>query len=185
MKKGFDESPLRLNKPMRESKVWTPKEMKARGQALAVKALKIWPPLVVDKALVRAAELEEMKSQASRFSAKTLAMEPAMRKLFEALRPKILELGPDVVELFAEKSVVYRVFDFFLEILPRKQYLTLLLNLDFDECDVPHDELWDTTKYSYVANATEEGGVGFGLAEIKDIPSAMHYVQLAYNKVND
>lgn len=185
MKKGFDESPLRLNKPMREARVWTPKEMKARGQALAGKALKIWPPLVVDKALVRAAELEEMKSQASRFSAKTLVMEPAMRKLFEALRPKIMELGPDVVELFAEKSVVYRVFDFFLEILPRKQYLTLLLNLEFDECDVPHDELWDTTKYSYVANATEEGGVGFGLVDAKDIPNALHYVQLAYNKVND
>ncbi len=185
MKKGFDESPLRLNKPMREAKVWTPKEMKARGQALTAKSLKIWPPLVVDKALVRAAELEEMKSQASRFTVDTLAMEPAMRKVFQALRPKILELGPDVVELFAEKSVVYRVFDFFLEILPRKQYLTLLLNLDFDECDVPHDELWDTTKYSYIANATEEGGVGFGLVEIKDIPSAMHYVRLAYSKVND
>jgi len=49
-------------------------------------------------------------------------------------------------------------------VLPRKQYLTLLLNLDFEECDVPRDELWDTTKYSYVANATEEGGVGFDWA---------------------
>jgi uncharacterized protein with ParB-like and HNH nuclease domain/predicted transport protein len=185
MKKGFDESPLRLNKSMREAKVWTVKEIKARGQALAAKALKIWPPLVVDKSLVRAAELVDMKARASRYSAETLAMEPTVRKVFDALRPKIVDLGPDVVELFGEKSVVYRVFDFFLEVLPRKQYLTLLLNLDFEECDVPHGELWDTTKNSFVTNATEEGGVGFDLGELKDIPSAMYYVKLAYSKVSD
>ena len=96
-----------------------------------------------------------------------------------------MELGPDVVELFGEKSVVYRVFDFFLEILPRKHYLTLLLNLDIDECGEPTEDLWDTTKYAFTVNATEDGGVGYALGEINDIPKAMKLVQLAYNKMND
>ena len=185
MDKGFDESPLRLNKPMRETKEWTPKEIKKRGEALAAKALKVWRPLVVDKALVRASELEDMKSRANQFNADTLVMEPKMRKVFNALRPKIMELGTDVVELFGEKSVVYRVFDFFLEILPRKHYLTLLLNLSIDECGEPTEDLWDTTKYAFTVNATEDGGVGYALGEIKDIPKAMQLVQLAYNKMND
>lgn len=183
MEKGFDESPLRLNKPMREAKKWTPLEMKKRGEALALKALKVWRPLVVDKALVRAAELEEMRARANRFNAESLVMEPGMRKVFDALRPKILELGPDVVELFGEKSVVYRVPDFFLEILPRKRYLTLLLNLDFDECGEPMEQLWDTTKNSFISNASEDGGVGYGLEDVKDIPNAMNYVRLAYDKM--
>ena len=184
MEKGFNESPLRLNKPMRDTDVWTEKEMDARGKSLAKQALKIWPPLVVDVALVRLSELEDMKARASKYSLDTLTMEPEVREVFESLVPAIKAIHSDVVELFGERTVVYRAPEFFVEIIPRKKYLTLLLNLEFDECPEPSDNLWDANENSFITHATEDGGVGYGLGNIADIPDAMKYVRLAYEKAN-
>jgi Protein of unknown function (DUF1524) len=52
---GFEESSLRLNKYVREQLVWTSAEMERRGKELANRALSIWPRLVVDQALIDAA----------------------------------------------------------------------------------------------------------------------------------
>ena len=112
-------------------------------------------------------------------------MSPEVRDLFEALRPGILELGTDVVELFGERGVVYRVFDFFVEVIPRKRHLSLLLNLDFEACAEPSEHLWDATLNSFIPNATEDGGVGFELWVAEDIPEALRYVRQAYEGIND
>ena len=50
---GFNSSPLRLNKFIREQAKWTDKEIEQRGKQWAARALKIWRPLVVDAAAVR------------------------------------------------------------------------------------------------------------------------------------
>jgi len=184
MKDGFNDSPLRLNKFIREQAKWTAAEMEERGKDLAAKALAIWRPLVVDPEAVKAAELEDRKAQAARYSLDKLDFDNS-RPLFDSLREQVLALGDDVVELCGPRSVTYRVFDFFLEVIPRKHRLALLLNLDFEECDDPTQRAIDTSEYTFIVHASESGGVLFYLDDQTQLAAAMHIVRQAYEKVSE
>jgi uncharacterized protein with ParB-like and HNH nuclease domain/predicted transport protein len=183
MKGGFDDSPLRLNKFIRDQKKWTAKAIEERGKALAAKAVQVWRPLTVDAEAVKKAELEDLKAAAASYSVETLELDAEARKLLLALRPQVLGLGSDVTELFAAKSVTYRVYDFFLEVLPRKKRLLVSLNLEFEECDDPSAEAFDATEYAFIANASEPLGVGFSVKTSADLPAAMHLIRQAYENV--
>jgi predicted transport protein len=183
--KGFNESPLRLNKFIREQQTWTPAQMEKRGKDLAARALSIWPALVADVEAVKTAELEELKAAAARYCPADLEFDSTSKGLFEKLRPQVLGEGEDVVELCGPKSVTYRVYDFFLEVIPRKKRLTLLLNLDFEECDDPAGAAIDATEYAFITHASESGGVLFRLDDVSQIGTAMHLIRQAYQKVSE
>ena len=171
---GFDFSPFRLNKFIREQESWTTTEMEKRGKDLAAKAIGIWPALTVDTAAVKEAELEERKAQAARYSLDGLEFDVESKALFDLLRPQILALGDDVSELCGAKSVTYRVYDFFLEVIPRKRRLCLVLNLDYEDCDDPTQRASDATEWAFIANASESGGVLFSLDDASQVAPAMH-----------
>ena len=84
---GFDFSPFRLNKFIREQQSWTATEIEKRGKDLAAKAISIWPALTVDTAAVKEAELEDRKAQAARYSLDGLEFDVESRALFDRLRP--------------------------------------------------------------------------------------------------
>lgn len=187
IKDGFNDSPLRLNKFIREQSAWTAAKMEKRGKALAAKALAIWQPLVVDAEAVKAAELDDRKAQAARYSLDKLEFGKS-KHLFDLLRPQLLALGDDVIELCGPQSVTYRVFDFFLEVIPRKRQtrrLSLLLNLDFEECEDPTQRAIDTSEYAFITHASESGGVLFNLDDAAQVAAAMHLVRQAYEKVSE
>ena len=184
IKGGFNDSPLRLNKFIREQERWAVAEMEKRGKDLAAKALTIWRPIVVDAEAVKTAELEDHKAQAARYNLDKLDFEKS-RPLFDALREQVLALGDDVIELCGPKSVTYRVFDFFLEVIPRKRRLSLLLNLDFEECGDPTQRARDTSEYAFIIHASESGGVLFNLDDKTQLAAAMHVVRQAYEKVSE
>jgi predicted transport protein len=184
MSQGFNDSPLRLSRFIREQSAWTAKEIDERGRQLASKAVSIWKPLVVDRAAVRAAELEELKARAAGYTAETLEMDGDVRMLLNELRKSVSELGADVVELFGAKTATYRTLEFFLEVIPRKNRLTLLLNLDAEECQPLPENAWDTTQNEFVIYATEDGGVGYSLRRSDNLAEAMGLVRLAYEKAS-
>jgi hypothetical protein len=134
---GFEESSVRLNKFVREQRVWTPVEMERRGKELANRAVSIWPNLIVDQALIDAAKEAEMRSLAKHQDTGKVPMSAAARSLFDLLRTKVLEIDSDIIELAERKSVSYHGPTFFLEVLPRKNRITLLLALDFNEVERP------------------------------------------------
>lgn len=185
MLKGFNDSPLRLNRFIREQVRWTAAEVEARGKSLAQQAVKIWPGLSVDMDAVRAAELEEHRAAAAQYSIETVGFDSDARALFDVIRPHLLALGDDVVELCGAKSVVYRVFDHFLEVLPRTRYILLLANLDFEETDDPSGIAQDASDYAFITHASETGDVIFSLREASHIPAAMHVVHQAYERVTE
>jgi uncharacterized protein with ParB-like and HNH nuclease domain/predicted transport protein len=180
---GFNESPLRLNRFIRDQPKWTAAEMEERGKLLAEKALTLWAALSVDSAAVKEAELEERKAQAARYSIDSIEFEPESKMLFDQLRPQVLALGEDVVELCGAKSVSYRIFDFFLEVIPRKHGLSLVLNLDHDECDDPTQRAIDATEYAFIINSSESGGVLFNLNNSNQVEPALHLIRQAYERV--
>jgi len=182
---GFNESPLRLNKPLREQSVWNAEAIEKRGKDLAEKALAVWRPLVVDPLAVKQRELEERKALAAGFSVQAIEMDATARALFDQLRPLIAALGEDVVELPNDRTVVYRVFDFFVEVIPRKQRLTLLLNLDFADCDDPTGKSRDATESAFIISASEAGGVLYSIDSDADVKGAIFVVKQAYERITE
>ena len=176
---GFEESSVRLNKFVREQPVWTPVEMERRGKELANRALSVWPGLVVDKALVRAAEQAEMRSLAKQQDTATVPMTAAARSLFDLLRTKILEIDDEIFEMAEQKSVSYHGPAFFLEVLPRKSRITLLLALDFNEVDDPSGIAEDASEYKFFVNAEYEGGVHFSIWVPEHIDRALPLIRQA------
>ena len=182
LKGGFNDSPLRLNKAVREASVWTQSEIESRGKELAARARKIWRPLAIDASAVKAAELEELKLRAARYDVDKLVMDPKVRVLFDDLRRRVFALDREVVELCNERSVTYRATEYFVELIPRRNRLTLLLNLDFDECDDPSGRARDAKENAFVIHAQEDGGVLFVVRSKDDLVSGMNLVAQAYER---
>lgn len=182
---GFNESPLRLNKPLREQSVWNAEAIEKRGKDLAEKALAVWRPLIVDPLAVKQRELEERKTLAAGFSVQAIEMDATARALFDQLRPLVAALGEDVAELPNDRTVVYRVFDFFVEVIPRKQRLTLLLNLDFADCDDPTGKSRDATESAFIISASEAGGVLYSIDSDADVKGAIFVVKQAYERITE
>lgn len=182
---GFNDSPLRLNKFIREQSTWDATTIEQRGKQLAEKAIAVWRPLVVDPLAVKQRELEEHKALAANYKIENLELDSTAKKLLEALRPQIQAMGNDVVELPNDRSVIYRVFDFFVEIIPRKQRLTLLLNLDLADCEDQSGNARDATEFAFIIGATEAGGVLYNLDSEGDIPAAINMVRQAYERVTE
>jgi uncharacterized protein with ParB-like and HNH nuclease domain/predicted transport protein len=183
--KGFNESPLRLNRFIRDQTSWTATEIEKRGKDLASKAVGVWTPLAVDAVSVRTAELEDLKNQAAQYSLDSLEFDDESKALFALLRPQIVSLGDDVIELCGERSVTYRVYDFFVEVIPRKRRLLLVLNLEYEECDDPTQRAQDATENAFIPNASESGGVLFKIKNETHIGPAVHLIRQAYEKVSE
>jgi predicted transport protein len=183
MQGGFNQSPLRLNKFIREQLTWTAAEIQERGTQLANKAISVWPPLAVDLQAVKEAELKERIAQAAQYKLDDLTMDAVARQLFTTLQPQLQALGGDVVELCTAASITYRVYDFFVEVIPRKHRLTLLINLAFEDCNDPSGKARNATEAAFVINATETGGVLCTIKDDADIPAAINIARQAYESI--
>jgi len=145
----------------------------------------MWRPLVVDPIAVKQRELEEHKALAAGFSVQAIEMDSTARTLLDQLQPLVQALGEDVVELPNDRTVVSRVFDFFVEVIPRKQRLTLLLNLDFADCDEPTGKSRDATEFAFIIGATESGGVLYSIDSADDLTGALAVVRQAYERITE
>lgn len=177
---GFNDSSIRLNKFVREQPVWTASEMEHRGKQLAKKSITVWPALVVDKALVDAAEREEMRSRAMRRDVGNVPMSQRARELFEHLRVKVKDIDSEVIEIAEQKSVSYHGPAFFLEILPRKRKLVLLLDMDFNEIQDPYGIAIDASERQFFFYAQYEGGVCVPIRTEDEIDMAIPLIRQAH-----
>lgn len=179
MRNGFSESAVRLNKFVREQTVWTPVEMARRSELLVAQALKIWPPLVVEDALLEAARLRDLRELAERRDVSKVAMTATAKALFEALRSALFAIDSTILEVAEAKSVSYYGPDFFLEVLPRTHRLLLILPLHFNEVNAPADFIKDAAQWKFFFYAKHEGGVLLDLDKADLIVQALPVIQQA------
>ncbi|MGJ4881579.1 GmrSD restriction endonuclease domain-containing protein [Bradyrhizobium sp. HKCCYLRH1065] len=176
---GFEESSVRLNRFIRDQSVWTSEEMEKRGKKLATEALSIWPSLTVDQRLVDIAREKEMRAQSLQQDVGKIPMTQHAKYLFDVLRTKLKEIDNNIIELAEDKSISYHGPDFFLEVLPRKNRLTLLLNLEFNEVDDPLSIARDTSEFKFIVNAVYEGGVLVSVYDLDDIEKSLPIIRQA------
>ncbi len=177
---GFADSSVRLNRFIRESRVWTAAKLEQRGKDLAHRALSIWPPLVVDSVLIDAAKQEEMRNLARRRDVASVEMSSRARELFDLIRTNIQDIDEDIIELAEQKSVSYHGPAFFLEVLMRKHDINLLLALDFNEVEDPAGVALDASQRKFFVCAAHDGGVNIIIREPADVDKAMPLVRQAH-----
>jgi predicted transport protein len=182
---GFSDSSVRLNKFVREQPVWTPKEMTARTNELIKRALKVWPPLEVEKALVDAADHLEKRRLAARQDLSKIKMTAEAKVLYEALRSQVMTIDSDIMELAEPNSISYHGPNFFLEVLPRAHKLTLLIALDFNEVDDPSGLAKDATEKKFFVHARHEGGVSMSIWDTRAVEKALAIIRQAYSSSNE
>ncbi len=180
IKGGFADSSVRLNKLVREKKRWTAHEIRERGQALAIHALEVWPNLSVDQSLIEAARHADLRDQAARRDVMKVPMSTVARELFEVLRARILASDPEVVEMAERRSVSYHGPTFFLEVVPRKNTIGLLLALEFNEIKDSTGLAQDTREWKFIVNAAYDAGVYVIVCDETDIDKAMPIIQKAH-----
>lgn len=177
---GFRQSPIRLSEDLRYATAWTATEMEARGKKLAARALKIWPALNADTQMIRAMARAELKSRAALRKVSDLEMSPGAQTLFELLSARIREDFPEVIEMAEKKSVSYHDPEFFVELIPRANGLSVLIGIDYNEVEGPEETVRDTTNYSFVTNASYQGGVLINLRGQDQLDQAMRVITQAH-----
>lgn len=177
---GFSDSSVRLNKFVRDQSFWTAAEIETRTSQLADRASKIWQPLIVDKALIDAENHAEKQQLAARQTFEKVPMSSEARSIFDELRAKLMEIDTDVIELAERKSISYHAPNFFLEVLPRRYRISLLLALDFDELEDPLGIAQDATQWKFFVNASHEGGVLLNISNSTDIENAFPLIRQAH-----
>ena len=177
---GFSDSAVRLNKFVREQEKWTDREMQQRSALLAAQAVIVWSPLAVDLSVVKQIEQDRLRQRAAKRNVAAVPMSEPARALFEALRGRMLNVDPDATEMAESKSVSYHGPGFFLEVLPRKRCLTLLLPLDFNEVQDVAGIASDATQWNFITNAQYAGGVLLNVHSQADLELALPVIRQAH-----
>jgi len=185
IKGGFSDSAVRLNKFVREQPVWTEKEITVRTNELAARAVQVWGPLSIAQSLIDAADHREKRKLAARQDVSKIKMSSEARSLFEELRARVKALDSDILELAEPNSISYHGPAFFLEVLPRRYKLTLLLALDFNEVDDPSGLAKDASERKFFVHARHEGGVSATIWDKTAIENALPLIRQAHATANE
>jgi predicted transport protein len=138
----------------------------------------------VDQSLIDAADVLEKRDLAQRRDASKIEMSDEARSLFTELRARIFEIDHDALELAEKKSISYHAPHFFMEVLPRRYRISLLLAIDFEEIDDRTGLAQDATQWKFLVNARHEGGVLLSLKTLSEVQSVVPLIKQAHAAIN-
>lgn len=178
---GFHDSPIRLNHSLAKVERWDELAILARAEALSELAARVWPAATLPPDVFAA--YSKMTTAAT--SAYTLADHPFLTGwllgLFEALRKRVLNLDSSVTEQVLKQYIAFKTSTNFVDIVPQKTRMRLMLNMSFAEIDDPQGQCLDLTGMGRWGN----GDVGYWLDSHEQLDYAMFLVRQSYAKHSD
>ena len=186
---GFNESAIRLNAYVREQQAWTAETIKERGRLLANRALAIWKYPNPTPHYVEARRSRLLRERAERTDVRAIPMTNRARDLFLPLHEAIANLHDGIHTVQERKSVCYYTpsSEFFLELLPQKSNLRLLLDVDLSEIEAPGWLARDGNDWKIIPNSTFNHPVGVvvDMWQPSWTDSVMQIIRQAYNLASD
>ena len=181
---GFNESPLRLNRDMRDSEIWTENEMVSRAERLAIKAVELWPLLRVPSKLISEYALRERKHLSY---GKTISDVDGFKndttKLFNQLKYYIDSIDSDISLIIGKKNLTFYTLEPFLQVIPRSGKLAVVMALEYDQIPTEMQEICsDTLEWSFIVYA-DLSGVYCEIGQESDLTKFMELIRLAYEEV--
>ena len=177
MKGGFRESPLKLNEGLGICEAWDETAIEARADKLASIATAVWAiPSLPDKVLESYRLRSEKVATYAIDDHSQLAEGSKTRDLFEAFRKQALALDPCVIEEFLKLYVAYKAETNFVDVIPLKRCLKLILNMQFHELHDPRNLAKDITGLGRWGN----GNIKVEFYSIEELPYVMGLVRQSF-----
>ena len=176
---GFADSPIRLNQSLAAVERWDEAAILGRARQLSELATKIWAaPSASQEAFQRYAPQESLTAEPGYTLEEYPQLTGEMLTLFGELRPRVLGLDRSIAEDFTKFYIAYKSTTNFVDVVPQKNRLKLLLNMRFSELDDPRGWCRDVTDLGRWGN----GDVEVHLSAVEQIEYVMFLVRQAFNK---
>ncbi len=173
---GFSNSPLRLSRGLRNLEKWDEEEIKRRAEYLADQAIKIWS--IPEVKSLDSYRILKGKKDSGNHTLDDFAenLKGDMGELFKELRMRILNLDSSVREEFTKTYIAYKNSTNFVDMIPQKNRLRLILNMPFDELNDPKLLCRDITAIGHHGNGDVEVGIG----SLSEIDYAMFLIRQSF-----
>ncbi|MNJ38672.1 hypothetical protein D3C77_335240 [compost metagenome] len=176
---GFADSPLRLNRELRNLDSWNVDEIVRRAKRLADLALQVWEyPIIPEDVWVEYASSKEGNSATYSMADHAENLQGQILDIFEELRKRICNLDSSVREEFKKPYIAYKTTSNFVDIVPQKSKLQLILNMTFNEINDPQKICLDVTDKGRRGN----GDVEISVTSIDEIDYAMFLIKQSFEK---
>jgi predicted transport protein len=177
---GFKEGPLRLNRGLGAVTRWDESAIDARAARLAQAATTVWQQPALEESVL-AAYRPKARATESTYTLEDhphLAAGRPMRALFDALRPALLGLDPNITEEVLKLYIAYKAETNVVDVVPQAGRLRLSLNMPFPEVWDPKGMAKDVTNLGRWGN----GDVEVRLVREEDIPYVLGLVRQALER---
>jgi uncharacterized protein with ParB-like and HNH nuclease domain/predicted transport protein len=179
MKGGFRDSHLRLNKEVAELEHWNEAEIVKRANSLATRAKTIWVyPSLSPETLAKYKKTEEEATKEVYTLADHPNLDGPMKDVFEQLRKRILNIDSSVREEIKKLYIAYKTDTNFVDIIPQKRRLLVVLNMDFNEVIDPKHMSIDITGKGKWGN----GNVMVPVSSISHLDDVMLLIKQSFDK---
>ena len=181
MEWGFRDSPLSLNHGLGKLDTWGEVEILQRAESLAQKAVTVWPWLTLSPdALARHQPSPVAATSATGYTLADYAeyLQDDILALFQELRKRVLNLDVSVREEVKKFYIAYKTTTNFVDVIPQKRRLLLLLNLRFDEIEDPKGLCRNVTNIGRWGN----GDVETGIRSLEEMEDVMALVRQSFDK---
>ena len=181
MKKGFLESPLKLNALIAKTELWNEEAIVKRGKELAKEAVEIWPYVSITAEEIAKFKPKQVMSQDVRnFSVNDneYLSRKHVRELFNALRKEVLAIDLDVSETFLKHWIAYKAETNFVDVVPKAKGLRLSINMKYKEIIDPKGVTEDISGKGRWGN----GEVSVHFRNLDELPYVMTLIRQSYQK---
>lgn len=174
---GFNMSPLRLNRDIAKEDMWTPEQMKKRGNKLARQALTVWCPLVVDELVINRYIKMELRRRSNQGTVSDV-LQPQWMPIYGQLHDMILELDSDITCIVSKSNISFYQLDPLIQIVNRKHGLGIAIAIDIEELAPNLSTLVLDTNIRTYRNV-DISGVQAVIKEVVDIERIRPIIQVA------
>lgn len=178
MEDGFKQSALKLNSYIVQQTEWNENKIIERACELCGKAKLIWQyPELIE------AELEPYVNKAKTqgtpvYTLDDYTFSEYTADLYEALDNRILNLSPDVKRENKKLYIAYKSETNFIDVIPQKLRLRLVVNIKFNEVSDPKMICRDITHLGKWGN----GDVEISFTDISQLDDIMDIIAQSYQK---
>ncbi|WP_120878108.1 DUF262 and DUF1524 domain-containing protein [Helicobacter pylori] len=178
MEKGFKDSPLRLNRGLRDLESFGEEEIKKRANDLADLALKIWTYPKLDAETLEKYKPKKDKKEKKVYDLNSYKFSSHSRELFDILSKEIKALDEKIVENFNQDYISYKFSKNFVDIVVQTGNLKLYLNMKFNELQDEKNLARDMTNKGHLGN----GDIEVKLETKENIPYCLGLIKQALEK---
>ncbi|GAA9233089.1 DUF262 and DUF1524 domain-containing protein [Helicobacter pylori] len=178
MEKGFEQSPLRLNKSLKGLESFGEEEIKKRANDLADLALKIWTYPNLDAETLEKYKPKKDKKEKKVYDLSSYKFGSHSRELFDILSKEIKALDEKIVENFNQDYISYKFSKNFVDIVVQTKDLKLYLNMKFNELQDEQNLARDMTNKGHLGN----GDIEVKLETKENIPYCLGLIKQALEK---